>query len=200
MELQWERSDTTTDGRSILLLWANGGDFEAFEAALDLDETVASPSRVVRFGERRLYQLELQGEGLRKSVYPTVVEEGGVIRDLSATHEGWDFRISFPTAGSFDRFYDVCRDNGFGFTLHRIYEEQDGAEEPGYGLTSGQCDVLVAAAELGYLAVPRRCSLAELADYLGISENAASERFRRGVKTLVENTVYDPGGSAVTAD
>ncbi|WP_256527528.1 helix-turn-helix domain-containing protein [Natrinema marinum] len=47
-----------------------------------------------------------------------------------------------------------------------------------------------AAVETGYLDIPRSCSLAELGDRFDISPNAAFERFRRGVKALVENTVH----------
>ena len=49
--------------------------------------------------------------------------------------------------------------------------------------------ILVAAVDEGYLDIPRSCSLAELGTQFDISSNAASERFRRGSKTLIENTL-----------
>jgi len=38
----------------------------------------------------------------------------------------------------------------------------------------------------GYFAVPRECTLAELADELGVDRSAASETIRRGTARVVE--------------
>ena len=190
MKITWERSDAIDERRVRILVWAEGGDFEAFEAALDEDPTVATPSRVIEVGNRRLYQTELEGEGLRKSIYPLMVEEGGVIQNLTATHEGWVFRAAFPDRTSFIRFYGFCRENEIGFEFIRMYDEQEDADEPGYGLTAPQRETLIAAIDRGYFEIPRECLLGELGEYLGISETAASERVRRGVKRLILQTIY----------
>jgi predicted DNA binding protein len=41
----------------------------------------------------------------------------------------------------------------------------------------------------GYYGIPRGTSTQELADELGISAQAVTERLRRGVATLVNNTL-----------
>jgi hypothetical protein len=124
MELTWERSDAIDESRVRILVWAEGGDFDVFEAAIEDDPTVATPSRVIEVGGRRLYQTELVGEGLRTSIYPLMVEEGGVIQNLTASHNGWEFRAAFPDRTSFDRFRGYCREHGIGFAFIRLYDEQ----------------------------------------------------------------------------
>ncbi|RKD98157.1 helix-turn-helix domain-containing protein [Halopiger aswanensis] len=198
----WEQSDLTADGDHRMLVWVDGDDdaLEAFDDALEADSTVAEPLRVVDFGDRRLYHLELTCEGHRDSVYPTVIEGSGVLRDVTATAEGWFFRVAFPSAETFGRFHEFFIERDLDVEVRQLYDESDGAGDSNdnpnstpptqFGLTASQRETLVAAVDAGYLDIPRSCSLAELADRFDISSNAASERFRRGVRTLIENTIY----------
>ena len=59
-----------------------------------------------------------------------------------------------------------------------------------YGITEDQRELLVGAVDEGYLDIPRACSLEELGREFDISSNAASERFRRGASSLIENTIH----------
>lgn len=63
-----------------------------------------------------------------------------------------------------------------------IEDEQDGVEEP--SLSDKQLLVLEAAVRLGYFAVPRDCTLEDVAAACGISHQAASERLRRAQRTV----------------
>lgn len=188
MELTWERSDPLED-RIRVLLWADGSNFDAFEDALKTDRTVSTPLQVIEVGDRRLYQLELIGEGRQTSIYPILIEEGGVIQDLVATHDGWEFRVAFPNKSSFQRFYDFCREHQITMNVDRIYEQQSDLIDSIPGLTDTQRETLLTAIDYGYFEIPRENSLAELAAQLGISQNAASERIRRGVKQLITETL-----------
>lgn len=194
----WEQSDLTGDGDHRMLVWVDGDDaaLEAFEDGLEADPTVVEPLRTVEFAGRRLYHLELTCEGHRSSVYPIVVESGGVLLDVTATTEGWFFRVAFPSIETFERFHEFFVERDLEVEVRQLYDEFDGTGESNsgagsqFGLTDRQRETLVAAVDAGYLDIPRSCSLAELADRFDISSNAASERFRRGVRTLIENTIY----------
>jgi predicted DNA-binding protein YlxM (UPF0122 family) len=48
---------------------------------------------------------------------------------------------------------------------------------------------LVLAVRNGYYSIPRQVSTQELADTLEISDQAVTERLRRAIETLVENTI-----------
>jgi len=191
IELTWEQSDLTEDGTHRMLVWADGTSFGVFETGLEADPTVKPPTRVVEFDDRRLYQLELTPEGHRASVYPVLVEMGGFIQDARATKEGWDICAALPDEETLDRYHTFFRGHDIDIELKRLYEEWvPETSAPQYGLTDRQHETLVAAVDEGYLDIPRSCSLAELGSQFDISSNAASERFRRGAKTLIQNTVY----------
>lgn len=190
MTVTWEQSDRTKDGRHQLLFWTEGGDFEAFEDGLEEDPTVASPSRTIHLGDQRLYQTKLKDEAQRTSIYPLLVDEASILRRVTATHDGWEFRAAFPDRAAFGRFRDFCREHDIRFNVHRFYEEREHPETPRFGLTGVQRETLITAVECGYLEIPRESSLADLSDEFDISETAASERFRRGVKSLIEYTVH----------
>lgn len=189
MEVTWERTDAIDDSRVRILVWAAGGDFAAFDAGVEADPTVARPCRVIPVDDRRLYQTELVGEGLRTSTYPLMVEEGVVFQELRATVDGWSFRAGFPDRDALGRLVEFCRSHGVGFEFHSIHRADADVDLPEYGLTDCQRETLVTAAERGYFRIPRECSLSELAAALGVSETAASERLRRGMARLVTRTV-----------
>lgn len=195
VRVEWERSNTGDGEQVHLLFWAEADEFDAFEAALEDDPSVAVPTMLVEVGDRRLYRTELRGEALDRTVYPVLVEVGAVIRAVTVTECGWECRIAFPDRTAVDRLFDHCDEHGVDTTVHRLYQERGEGSESSFGLTDSQREILTAAVELGYLDVPRCVDLKELGEHLGISDTAASQRFRRGVKALVEQTLL-----AVTED
>ena len=58
-----------------------------------------------------------------------------------------------------------------------------------YGLTEAQRDALVLAVEGGYYSIPREMSTNDLGRALEISDQAVTERLRRAIATLTENTL-----------
>lgn len=188
-EVVWESSHTGPDGEQRFIAWVESDDFGAFESAAGEDPTVRNPTVLTEAGGRRLYRFELAGAGEVTSLMPVLMGVGGVHQHLVGTAEGWRNRTRFPDRAAFERVYRFCRDNDIGFRFERIWEHGAGGEAVGGRLTDGQREILRAAVECGYLDVPRGCSLAELGERVGISESAASERFRRAAKALVEGTL-----------
>lgn len=192
--LTWIQSDRTGAGDHRLLVWADGdeSDLEAFEDALESDPTAEPPSRAVEIDGRRLYQIELTETGKDESVYPVVIEDATILEHVTASHEGWVLRVAFPDYEALEAFHAFCTEREMLGELRHLYEKRDPNGGNRYGLTDRQRETLVAAVDTGYLDIPRSCSLEELGDHLEVSPNATSERFRRGVRTLIEHTVY-PG-------
>ena len=190
IELEWVQSDISESERRIqVLLWATGDDFEAFEATLEADPTITNPSRRVDIGGRRLYQLDIVDEGYEKSVYPIIVEEAGVIQALTATQAGWEFRVGFPDNEALSRFFSFCSRHDIPYSIHRIFQERVGDSDVDGMLTDAQRETLQKGLEIGYFDVPRRNDLRDLGNELEISDSAASQRLRRGLKTLIVQTV-----------
>ena len=74
-------------------------------------------------------------------------------------------------------------------TIERIYNPTKPDAGPWYGLTPPQRETLTYAVEHGYYSLPRGVSTKELGAEFGISDQAVTERLRRGITTLVSNTV-----------
>lgn len=185
IEIEWERVDTAADAE--MLFWARGSDFEAFDAALADDRTV-STLRSIDVGDRRLYQVRLTGEGTDAYLYPVFVETVSLVGRATATYEGWRCEFYFADQSALERFVEACRERNIGFQVVRLQEWQDVDGEE-FGLTDTQRETLETALEVGYFAVPREHDLQDLADRLGVSDTAASQRLRRGLSTLLQRTV-----------
>ncbi|PSP75618.1 transcriptional regulator [Halobacteriales archaeon QS_1_68_20] len=74
-----------------------------------------------------------------------------------------------------------------GVTLERVYPlgaDDEGAVARGWDLTPAQAEAMRTALAMGYFAVPRAATAAEVAAELGISKSAFLERLRRGQATL----------------
>jgi hypothetical protein len=196
----WERTDTTADGERLLLFWAECEDFDAFESAMQEDPTVTGVRRLVTFDDRRLYQAEQVAEGRAQSVYPSIVESGGIIQMATATREGWSYQIAFPDNDALGHFHEVCTEHDLEFVLERKYERSTDSDQPNrFGLSEKQWATLTRAVESGYFEVPRATDLDTLADEMGISHQAASERLRRAVDLLTRNTVLMYGRDTAEA-
>jgi predicted DNA binding protein len=56
-------------------------------------------------------------------------------------------------------------------------------------LTELQQETLVAALEAGYYELPREVTMGELAERLGVSQQALAKRLRRGYRNLIEDSL-----------
>lgn len=74
-----------------------------------------------------------------------------------------------------------------------IHEKQDQAPHQRAGLTETQFDTVRAGLNAGLYEIPRKRDFPALAEDLGISHQALSERCRRAHKRLVENAVSADG-------
>jgi predicted DNA binding protein len=191
IEVTWEDSYRTADDAMQMLVWIEYDEFDAVEAALGEDPSVENPTVLTDVGTRRMYRVDLVGRARETSAVPKVVEVGGVFRSAVGTESGWRISGQFPDRDAFEQLYRFYEDHGIEFAFDGIYEPTDSSVADSPELTEAQREILVEAVDSDYLAVPRQCSLAELADRLGISESAASERFRRGARVLVEQTVIE---------
>jgi len=190
-QLTWEDSYITPEDEMIVSCWLETEDFDGLEDSLEDDPTIERASHLTTVADRRLYRVTVVGEGREASIMPLLVERGAKPMEITATHDGWRNRVRFPDRETVEAVYQFCRDRSVGFEFHRLYERSTFAERTFPRLTDGQRAILTAADERGYLSIPRECTLAELATDLGISESAASERFRRAVQTLIEQSAFE---------
>lgn len=76
---------------------------------------------------------------------------------------------------------------GLDYEVERVRQRVD----PVRLLTDRQQELLLAAVELGYYDVPRRSTLTEVADHVGIAKSTCSETLQRVERTVVREFVDD---------
>ncbi|MFB6196458.1 MAG: helix-turn-helix domain-containing protein [Haloplanus sp.] len=184
-------SHTATDPETGMFFFiVEADDFEAFEAAIDRDHTVAASTRVAEASTTRIYRLQHTPE--TKLVSPTTTEMGGLMLEAASTDTGWSVRFQFPDRETLGALWEFCEREGITFDLDHIYSlDEFAVEDEGVGLTDAQREALVAAYDAGYFEEPRGTSLQDLADDLGISPTAVGGRIRRGTARLVERTLIE---------
>jgi hypothetical protein len=155
-------------------------DIEEFAEASPLVESVTP---LITTGSKTLYRLRWTQpvDGIIDTIASV---DGDLIDAESPSGEGqWRFKIRFRDRNDVPDFTRLMTERGVPITLSRLYDPENDVDST--PLSTEQRNTLVAAYERGYFDVPRRVSLAELGDEFGISDNAVSQRLRRGISTLI---------------
>lgn len=118
-----------------------------------------------------------------------IVAKDAHLLEATGTARTWDFELRFPSRQALSEFQEYCSAVDIRFTVERIYNPTKPDAGPWFGLTSSQRNTLARAVESGYYSIPRGTSTEALADDFGVSDQAVTERLRRGIVTLVTNTL-----------
>ena len=188
VRLDVEQAVAADPDEPVLFVWASDGDLDEFEAAVERDETVADYTVVEDAGDHRLYRVAVS-EQTPVPLYPMDDRMEASRLDVTSSADGVNARLRFPDRESLSEFQPRAEARGVDVTLRGVYSDTESALGDEYGLSAKQREALVTAAELGYYDVPRQASLSDVADDLGVSAQAASERLRRGVKTFVREAL-----------
>jgi predicted DNA binding protein len=175
-------------------VWAHAPDFDALEAAFGVDPTVESLTVLSEGADERSYRMGWN-EPIDLLVHVMTEQQGTIIH--AANHDdAWALRVSFPERDALvqaQELKELARRNEFTLDVRGIHrtDEYRGAKPE---MTRPQQEALVAAFEAGYFRVPKEVTLAELAEREGVSHQAMSERIRRGVHYLIEQTLITGAG------
>ena len=175
------------DRAAWMAVWVVG-DAPRFEAAMDDDATVAGYERLATSADRTLYRIEVADEVRPKLTYDSFVDADGVALSSVADADGWHVRARFPDREALTRHCDRCRAMGVGFELDSVYTADETGER---SLTGPQREALTAALEMGYFSVPREATAGDVADRLGVTKQAVSERLRRAMRTAARHTLRE---------
>lgn len=121
--------------------------------------------------------------------FDSVLARDGHILEASGRGDEWVFQIRFRTHDALSTFQESCFEGNIPVDIRRIYNPTKPDAGPWYGLTPPQRETLQYAVEMGYYSLPRQISTQQIADEFDISDQAVSERLRRAVATLVNNTL-----------
>ncbi|MHB9287410.1 helix-turn-helix domain-containing protein [Halobacteriales archaeon Cl-PHB] len=160
---------------------------DTFEKSVGKHPSVGRIQEVSRHESERLYSLEWNIE--RDVFLEGVVSLDGQLLSATGTADTWEFELRFPTHEALGEFKDYCENAHIPLEVGRIYNPVRPGTGMWYGLSAVQRETLVRAVHGGYYSIPRGMSTQDLADELDISDQAVTERLRRAILTLVENTL-----------
>ncbi|MFD1515455.1 helix-turn-helix domain-containing protein [Halomarina rubra] len=186
VEFECERIVESGTEAVMPLIWARSVAREDLEAALDEDPDVREYSLLADFGEELLYRM-VWVDHVRLVLEMVTTLEATVMNAYSDASE-WEFRILYPDREALSKTNEFCESHGLSFEIRHV-REMEGEPSGRFGLTKEQYEALTNACEQGYYSVPRETDLDELADELGISHQALSERLRRGTEVLVQEAL-----------
>lgn len=160
---------------------------ESFEKSVMNHPSVENIIEVTRHDNERLYSLDW--DIARDVFFQGILELEGQLLSATGTSSTWEFEIRFPTHEALSEFQEYCSNGHIPLEVGRIYNPVRPGTGMWYGVTKAQRETLMRAVRGGYYAIPRRMSTQDLADELGISDQAVTERLRRAIETLTENTL-----------
>ena len=188
VHLELER--VVPSGREVMpFFWASEGDFEAFERQVREEDLVEDLTAVARFPDRVLYHV-VWGDTVASLTRVLAASEVAVLE--AHGDDPWEFRLRFADHESVQSFDDRCREAGIEVHVQRIYTlDEATGDTDDHGITPEQRTALVAVVREGYFEVPRRTTLDAVATDLDISQQALSERVRRGTDRVLRGVLLD---------
>lgn len=167
--------------------WVSNVSFDEFETAGNGDPSIKGLRQIDCFEDMALYRAEWTDALV--STTSLVVDIASVILDATGTDGQWEIEMRFDNPDQLSEFQTFCSTNGIDITVRRLFELSQPLTGSQYGLTEKQQEALVAAWDAGYFETPRKTTLSEIADDLGITQQSLSNRLRRGHQMLIANTL-----------
>lgn len=189
----------------IPFIWATGEEFDQFEAHLGESDIVEHFEAVTHLGSNVLYYVKWYTDP--ETFLNGISDREGTIMEAHGD-ASWSFTVRFRDHADLTRFHQFYQDEDYPVHIDRVYAPDESSRtEYGFGLTPEQRDTLILAVEEGYFSVPRDTKLEDIADTLGISRQAASERVRRGAETVLRKSLiglvaenFDPVEDATASE
>lgn len=167
--------------RVIPLVWVHTPDPDRFVNAF-YESATADLAAVDLFEDCVLLALDWNLD--RDPVFRGITACNGILLGVTGTADRWEFDVRFRTHESLSRFRQYCERTGIELSVVRVYRASKPSTDPWLDVTDAQREALALAVDRGYYSIPRRCTTAELAATLGISDWSVTERLRRGIVNL----------------
>ena len=160
---------------------------EAFRETVKHHPSVQDIQRVSSHNDRTLFAIDWDVS--QDQLFQAIEESKAHLLGATGGPDTWEFELRFRSHGALSEFKELCSEAGIALDVGRIYNPTRPESGPFYGLTQRQRDTLVRAVRDGYYSLPRQISTQDLADEFGISDQAVTERLRRAIVALVDNSL-----------
>ncbi len=185
-------------GGSTHHVWLEGADRARLMEELHDEDAIQHLAIIDEHPDRTLLRFEWASK--TSPLFELLEKTDSTIASFRSTDDGWLIQLRFSGDEDLLAFCEAVNGQGIELEFVRTYDERHPIEGSAYGLTNTQAETLSVAYEAGYFEVPRGITLAELADDLGVSEQAVSERLRRGLSALLDSTGVDDADDGESAD
>lgn len=111
------------------------------------------------------------------------------ILSAEASEDSVTLELRFPDQAACADFYAAYSDPDHPITISRIDTGASRSRQSTASITDDQREALLTALEAGYFEIPRRATLVDLSAELSISDSAVSQRLRRGMANVLENSI-----------
>ena len=185
MRVELEQIVPTHEGH-LPYVWTADEGAADFAAVAEADPTVRRLDCVAEFDVGALYCAAWREFDC--AVFDALERSEGSVLQTEDDVTGWWLKSRFGSRRELGRFAERLDEADVEFRTRRLFDLEE-RKMGQYNVTRKQRETLIAALEMGYFAIPRGATLDEVADRLGVSTKAASERLRRGCTNLVSNTV-----------
>lgn len=176
---------------TVPLFWVYEPVAGNFLESVERYPTVNSVTEVDVFDDRTLFRLDWDAS--QDHLFQCILENEGQILSATGTPDGWNFELRFSDREALSQCESCCEAAHISMEMVRVYNPTDPEAGPWYGLSEPQREALTLAVRMGYYDIPRGCTTAELADELGISDQAVTERLRRAIGTFGRNALLSTG-------
>jgi hypothetical protein len=176
---------TAVPGESagFALVRVTARDVDAVLSAMEAHAALASASVMAREDGAATVRLETDAPLLL-----TAAKRSGLPIEMPLDIE--DGAATVEVTGEHERVAEMGRrlsDLGLRYEVERVRQRVN----PARLLTDRQRELLLAAVDLGYYDVPRRATLTEVAEHVGIAKSTCSETLQRIERTVVREFVAD---------
>ena len=185
IRVEFERIVSHSQEWVMPYLWVSGN-VEGFDRVVRDDETVEAATVSNEFDRVALYQFKWSDEV--EGMINTIFDRHGTLVEAKGSSQEWDLTVRFEGHAPLSTLQSYFGEVEAGFSVNRVYTPTK-PKTTKFHLTPPQQQSLTLALKRGYFDVPRGVMMTELADDLGVSTNALSERLRRATANLVRSTL-----------
>lgn len=126
------------------------------------------------------------------SFFRGLLETDANLLEAQGVSDTWTFDLRFSSHEALSVFQEHCTDHKIPIDVRRLYNPTKPDAGPWFGLSAAQRTALTRAVEAGYYSIPRGVSTNQLAAEFDITDQAVTERLRRGIRNLVSSTLLLP--------
>lgn len=168
--------------QALPLIEIHDENHQGFAEELRERPAVAAVVAVEEHDERGVYAVEWHETP--DAFFESVRDQDAQILSAVRPDAHWEFEIRFPSQEALAAFREEIDRAELGFEVARVSESDRSTANPGEGLSEPQREALDLAISGGYYSIPRQVTTAELAEELGVSDQAVVERLRRATVAL----------------